>query len=149
MELRLLHFLALVLTALALVPGGAHVLEMPAKLALDRDAYITVQAIYRGWSWLGILTVGAPLVALVLALACRRRGRPAALPLFAFLLLAAVLGVFFTWAYPVNQATANWTAVPAEWMDLRDRWEWSHAASAGLTFLAFCTLAISALGRQH
>jgi hypothetical protein len=45
---RTLQFVAIVLTALGLVPGGAHLLEMTKKMSLDRDQYMTVQQIYRG-----------------------------------------------------------------------------------------------------
>jgi hypothetical protein len=43
--------LALLFTALAMIPAGAHLLEMRAKLALSRDDCQTVQQIYRGLAW--------------------------------------------------------------------------------------------------
>ena len=51
--------LALLFTALAMIPAGAHLPEMRAKLALSRDDYRTVQQIYRGWSRLGVISAGA------------------------------------------------------------------------------------------
>src|SRR5262245_37358279 len=39
----LAQLLALVLTAVALAPAAAHVLELPNKLPLPRDEYLTVQ----------------------------------------------------------------------------------------------------------
>jgi hypothetical protein len=65
--------------------------------------------------------------------------------LVAALLLAAGLAVFFHWTLPANQATANWTRLPAEWEALRAQWEWSHAANAVLTFLALCAVLGAAL----
>ena len=50
----ILSFLALVLTAIALIPAGAHVFEMSAKMKLGRDAYFVVQGLYRGWAYFGI-----------------------------------------------------------------------------------------------
>jgi hypothetical protein len=50
MKVRILQFTAIILTALALVPAGAHVLELPNKIGLDRDHYMIVQQIYRGWA---------------------------------------------------------------------------------------------------
>jgi hypothetical protein len=47
--------------------------------------------------------------------------------------------------YPANVATNNWTAVPANWTELRTRWEYSHAASAVITFVALCSLTLSIL----
>jgi hypothetical protein len=49
MGLRVVQFLAVLLTALALVPSGAHLFELPNKIDLARDAYLTVQGIYAGW----------------------------------------------------------------------------------------------------
>ena len=45
---RGLHFLAIVFTALALVPGGAHLFALPNKIDLDVEPYFVVQGIYRG-----------------------------------------------------------------------------------------------------
>lgn len=59
MSLALARFLAIVLTALALAPGLAHVLELPHKIVLDRQDYLVVQGLYRGWSLLGIVLLGA------------------------------------------------------------------------------------------
>jgi hypothetical protein len=39
-----------VLTALALVPAGAHLFELPNKIGLSQDRYFIVQSIYRGWA---------------------------------------------------------------------------------------------------
>lgn len=142
MSSKLLPFLALVLTALALVPVGAHLFELPNKLALEQQAYFTVQQIYRGWAFFGIVLVGAILADGGLALAARSR-RPAAYPwaLAAALLMVASLAVFFVWVFPTNQATANWTIVTPDWERLRRHWEYGHAASALLTGGAFCAVA--------
>ena len=52
---RVALFFALMVTALALGPALAHLLELPNKIALPRDAYFTVQQIYAGWSLLGVV----------------------------------------------------------------------------------------------
>jgi len=52
------QFIALVLAALALIPAGAHFFELPNKMALDGQAYLTVQQIYAGWSLFGIALIG-------------------------------------------------------------------------------------------
>lgn len=67
------------------------------------------------------------------------------LALGAFVLMAATLAIFFAWTFPANQATANWTSVPANWQALRTHWEYAHAAGAVLTFVAFCLVAWSVL----
>ena len=48
--MRTIHAFAVILTAVALVPSGAHLAELPNKLSLDRDQYFVVQQIYRGWA---------------------------------------------------------------------------------------------------
>jgi hypothetical protein len=56
--------------------------------------------------------------------------------------------VFWTFTYPANQATNNWTVLPANWQDLRTQWEYSHATGAGLNFIALITLIVSVLVRD-
>jgi hypothetical protein len=142
---RVAQFLAVVLTALALVPAGAHLFEMPNKIGLAEDAYFVVQSIYRGWALFGIVLFGALAANLALAIMVRRQRAPFWLALAAFLLVAATLVIFFTWTYPANQATSDWTVVPANWQELRVQWEYAHAANAALTFLALCALTWSVL----
>jgi hypothetical protein len=50
----LLRLTALALTAIVLVPSGAHLFELPGKIGLPRDAYFTVQGIYAGWAWFAV-----------------------------------------------------------------------------------------------
>jgi hypothetical protein len=145
MMLRIVAFLAPVLTALALVPGGAHLLALPNKIGLGEAEYFAVQQIYRGWALLGIVLFGALAANLAHALLLRGRGLPFVLALAAFLLIAATLAIFFVWTFPTNQATENWTIAPADWRALRAQWEWSHAANAVLTFLALCAATAASL----
>lgn len=140
-----LRFAAVVLTALALVPGGAHLFELPNKIGLARDAYFTVQAIYRGWALFGVVifaAIGANLALALILMFRRRRFWPS---FAAALLLASTLIVFFGWTYPANQATDNWTVMPADWESLRSQWELSHAVNAVLTFIALCCASRSAM----
>jgi hypothetical protein len=143
--LRLAQFLAIVLTALALVPAGAHLAELPNKIGLDQEAYFAVQNIYRGWALFGIVLFGTLAANLALAIMLRRQRAPFSLASAAFLLVAATLAVFFIWTYPANQATSNWTVVPPDWQELRTTWEYAHATNAVLTFLALCAVTWSIL----
>jgi hypothetical protein len=135
---RRLGFLAIVLTALALVPAGAHLSAMPVKLTLGRDSYFVVQGIYRGWALFGIIIFAAFAANIGHAVRMRRARSVFALSLAAAGLIAVGLAVFFVWTYPANQATADWTRMPASWDALRMRWEFGHAANAAATFLALC-----------
>lgn len=145
MALRLTQFLAIVLTALALVPAGAHLFELPNKIGLAREPYFIVQGIYRGWALFGFVLIGA--LAADLALTIMARGKRASfrLALLAFLLMAGTLVIFFTWTYPANQATDNWTTAPPDWEELRRQWEYAHALAAVLTFAALCAVTLSTL----
>ena len=50
MLLRTVRFFAVILTAFALVPAGAHFFELPNKIRLSQEQYFTEQGIYRGWA---------------------------------------------------------------------------------------------------
>jgi hypothetical protein len=145
MTTRIIAWLAIVLTALALVPAGAHLFELPNKIKLADEAYFMVQNIYRGWAWFGIVLISA-LVADV-ALAYLWRGRRVAFTLvsIAAACMAATLAIFFIWTFPANQTTHNWTVTPENWASLRLQWETAHAANAVITFVALGSLAWAAL----
>jgi hypothetical protein len=148
MAVRILRFGAIVLTALALVPAGAHFFELPNKIGLDQQDYFTVQAIYRGWALFGFVLFPALFANLALTLLLAFRQKPYVLPLLAFLLIAATLAIFFVWTYPANQATSNWTLPTPDWATLRMHWEYAHATNAVLTFIALCLLAWSAVSAR-
>lgn len=143
MRSRILQCLAIVLTALALVPGGAHLFALPNKIGLTQEAYFTVQAIYRGWAWFGLVLIGALAANLSLAFVLRDQRWPFRLVLAAFIIVTGTLVIFFTWTYPANQATNNWTFAPSNWRELRAQWEYSHALNAVLTFVALCAVTLA------
>jgi hypothetical protein len=145
--MTLLRFLALLFAALALGPALAHLLELPNKIGLSRDEYLTVQQIYRGWALLGIVVFGALLSTLALAIAVRRRRREFIPALIAFLCIGGTQAIFWSFTYPANEQTANWTVLPDSWRALRAQWEYSHAASAVLNLAAFIALVVAVLAR--
>jgi len=145
MALRVVQFLALVLTALALIPSGAHLFALPNKIGLAQEQYFIVQNIYRGWALFGAVLLGALIANLLLAIMLRGRAAPFVSALVAFICVAATLAVFFVWIYPANQATDNWTTIPEDWAQLRRQWEYSHAGNALVTFAAFCAVTLSVL----
>jgi hypothetical protein len=148
MILQIVRFLAIILTALALVPAGAHLFELPNKIGLPQEHYFIVQGIYRGWALFGFVLIPALVADLALAILQRHQPAPFWLALAAFLCMAATLAIFFTWTYPANVATSNWTAAPANWADLRTQWEYAHAINAVLTFLALCAATLSVLAAR-
>lgn len=144
-SLRLLYLLSLVFTTLALVPAGAHLMELAHKIRLGAEDYRTVQQIYRGWSLAGIFVIGALVCTLWLALALREQ-TPARTPAWiAFACVALTQVIFWSFTFPVNQRTQNWTTLPDNWSALRAQWEYSHAVSAILTLIAVVSLIVSLL----
>jgi hypothetical protein len=145
MALRMVQFLAIVLTALALVPAGAHLFELPNKIDLPRDAYLTVQGIYAGWAWFGIVDLGALVMNIVLAIELRRQHLARYFAGTAALCFVIFFAIFFTWTFPANQATANWTTMPDDWSGLRQEWEYSHAVNAAVMLIALCSVTLAVI----
>jgi Domain of unknown function (DUF1772) len=148
LAVRVLPSVAVVLTALSLVPSGAHFFELANKIGLPQEQYFVVQAIYRGWALFGIVILPAIAANLAVALMLSRRGNRFGPALAAGLLLAGTMAVFFAWIYPANQATGNWTVLAGDWEQLRAQWEFSHAGNAVLTFIALCCATWSAVLRD-
>jgi hypothetical protein len=148
MMLNAIRFSALLFASLALGPSLAHLLELPNKIGLAADAYLTVQQIYRGWALLGIVAVAALLSSLLLAVKTRAHRKEFVPALIAFLCIAATQVVFWTFTFPVNRQTQDWTFLPQHWMALRVQWEYSHAASAVLNLVALLALIWSVLASR-
>ena len=115
MALRIVQFLAVVLTALALVPAGAHLFSMPNKITLAQDQYFIAQSLYRGWFLFGIVLFGAVVANFATAMLVFYQGKPFALAGLAVLCIGVSLVIFFIWTYPANVATNNWTQAPRNW----------------------------------
>lgn len=113
--MRILYFIALMFAALALGPALAHLFALSNKIGMSEADYFVAQQIYRGWAWLGLVVYGALLSALALSWALRRDGAARTWALVAFLCIVGTQGIFWTWTYPANRATQNWTTVPADW----------------------------------
>jgi hypothetical protein len=143
MSRRAIGITSLVFVALALVPAGAHVAELPNKIGLPRAEYQTVQQIYRGWALFGIVIAGALVSTLALTITTRRVPHAFRRALIALLCLAAAQTIFWTFTFPTNVATENWTVLPPNWIELRARWEYSHAVAAGFTAIAFLSLTLA------
>jgi hypothetical protein len=156
----LLEVVTLAVVAVAMVPAVAHALELPGKLRLGRDDYLTVQGIY----YPGFTRAGLAEPASVLCLALLAWLTPIATAAFAltFAALAAMLAVnaiFWLVTHPVNAVwvrdldlgkgdarffdAAGAKDLPADWTALRDRWERSHLARAACAAAAFLLLAVA------
>ncbi len=145
--MNILKVLAVVITAIALIPSAAHLFELPGKIDLGRDDYFVVQGIYAGWAFFAVPIFLAILANALLCIAeWRQRDARAALAGLSALLIAIGLGIFFVWVFPGNVATENWTQPTDDWEHLRTNWEYGHAADALLVFAAFVATCIAAVG---
>lgn len=144
----LLRFASVMLTAIAMAGGFAHLLELPRKIEMSHEEYLIVQRIYRGWALLGVAVVGALLSSVLLALTVHDRPAEVYLTVAAAVCILISLIVFFAFTFPANRETANWTTLPENWQKLRRRWEYSHAVGAALYFLALSLLTLSLLVGQ-
>ena len=136
-----LSIVALTLAALGLVPGGAHLLELPARLEYPPELYATVtRTLYRGYGLVGgSVQVAAALAVSALALLERRR-----FDRRRFAAAAAARGVsLLLWGALVAPVNVAWgrvqDAAPEVVLDayarLRMRWEYGHVAA----FIAWFT----------
>jgi hypothetical protein len=145
MMVRVVCWFALIFTALAMVPYGAHLFAMPNKLGMTESQYFIAQSVYSGWAWLGLILVPAMALNITVAVLLRREGAAFVLAMAACVLMASTLAIFLTWTQPANVATQNWTVEPADWAALRRQWEYSHAVNAGVIFASFCCVTLAAL----
>ncbi|MPZ46118.1 MAG: DUF1772 domain-containing protein [Betaproteobacteria bacterium] len=155
-----LEVVAMILVVFALVPAMAHALELPGKLRLDKDEYLTVQPIYYpGFTFAGIAEPVAIIVSAVLLVVARDTAAFGP-TLTALLALIGAHAVYWLVTHPVNKFWLNDEELAApgarffaaggiargDWTRLRDRWEYSHVARALLTFSAFVALAVAVSG---
>lgn len=132
----LLRIASVVSVAIYLIPEGAHFFEMFNKVKMSSVDYMTMQRAYDGWAFFGVAIVIA--VGCTLGHAVAMWDVPVArwLSLGALALLIGTQVIFWCFIYPMNALTRNWTEIPANFGVVRLQWEYGHAASAALTFLA-------------
>lgn len=152
MLLRIVRFLALIVVALGLVPGGAHALEMAPKMGYSADLYTAVTStLYFYYGVVGaIVQVGSVLIVALLAWLVRRQSG------FGWTLTAALilLGSLILWGALVAPVNAAWGEVlhadpavaSAAYARLRPRWEYGHLVAFGAWLIGWICLVISILG---
>ena len=138
------RLLAVISVAICLIPAGAHFFELVNKMSLSTAEYITTQKIYAGWSFFGLAIIAAIVFTLTHTLMVRAKRTAFLLSLTALLCLGATQVIFWTFTYPVNVATNNWTITPPDFEAVGRQWEYSHALNAVLTFVALVTITLSA-----
>jgi hypothetical protein len=161
--LHAIQIAAIVLTALAMAPALAHAFEFPGKKRLDKNSYVAVQAIYYpGFTLLGIAEPAALIATVVLLFLTPGHSSAFLLTALALTCVLGMQSVYWIFTHRTNRywlesadATlgkmgarffGTGSAAPAtDWTKLRDRWEYSHIARAGLSFLAFLLITLAAL----
>jgi hypothetical protein len=154
-----LHLLGLVLIAVTMGLAVAHALEFPGKLRLDEETYQSVQAIYYpGFTIGGLVAELGALLLLPVVLFLTPSGTERfwwIVTAFAFLVIAHLTYWFVT--HPVNSAWLKDTQISglgtvffstfaghdADWRKLRNVWEYSHIARAGLSMTSLIAMAVS------
>ena len=142
---RLIQPLAIVAIALYLVPSGAHVAELANKMALTPVEYMTAQKLYAGWSWFAIVILAALAITLANTIIVRASRAALAWSCVALVALVSTQAVFWIYTAPVNAVTRSWTIMPEPFEAARRQWEYSHCASAFLTFVALIAIVMSVL----
>jgi hypothetical protein len=142
--------LAITVAALSLGPSFAHVLEAEPRLRTWSAELWREATVFNAQFWL-FAPVGALLdMAAILcpaALARMLRGdRPAVWwALAAAVFYAAALLAWFALVRPANEILATWTPgpLPADFAQVRLRWETGHMAVAAIKLCGFVALAVS------
>lgn len=143
MKIRIWWFVTLLLSALGLVMGGAHLLELPVRRGYEPEFYMEVTStLYRYFG-----AVGGPVQVLALLtsiiLVVVTRGRPGhRSTLLGSACLALSLLLWFLLVQPVNSAwSVALASTPAEavqsYAELGDRWENGHLAAFAAWLLGF------------
>lgn len=149
MVVRVWRLVTILFIALSLTPALGHLLELPAKMTYDAALWLTVsQTLYGAFGTIGgFFEVGAVVTAVVLTILVRHRHPAFGWTLLGALCVAAAHAAFWIWLAPVNATVAGLTleTLPTDWMDLRNRWEYTHAARAVLQFIALAALTFSVL----
>ena len=150
MLLKATRFVALMLEALMLGMGLAHLMQLPSRMAWDQ--YLWVGSTVQGGLYASSGTLGAVIsIATVIALALvvyfvREHDRPGfRLALVATILFGLAIALWWVLIYPVNVELAKWVngPVPADWTSYRARWEWGHAAISLVELAGFGALVAS------
>jgi hypothetical protein len=156
---RFVQLVCVVLVAIAMALTLAHALELPGKMRLGKEAYLSVQQIYYPGFTVG--GVAEPLGIIALLVFMPPPGSRFWWTMAALISLVAMHLVYWFVTHPVN---SFWTKdiqltglgatffslfapdISGDWAKLRDVWEYSHVARAalGMLSLIFLTIAVMA-----
>jgi Domain of unknown function (DUF1772) len=150
MLVRIWRLLTIMLTALSMGTALCHLLEMPAKITYGGALWLMLlQTLYRpAFGTIGaFFEFGAVVTAVVLTFLVRRHRSAFVWTLLGAFCLVVAHAAFWIWIAPVNATMSPLTpeTLPADWIRLRNQWEYTHAARAVLQIVAFGALVFSVL----
>jgi hypothetical protein len=159
-----LQVLTVLLVAVAMALALAHALELPGKMRLSKDAYCATQPIYYPGFTIGGFAEPAGLILTIILLFLTPLGTTDFwLTLAALLGLIGMQATYWLFTHPVNKFWLQGHKLSGlgsgffsfganrsqndkcsvDWTDLRNQWEYSHVARAGLAFASLTTLVIA------
>jgi hypothetical protein len=162
-----LQVLTAVLIAVAMALALAHALELPGKLRLTKEVYLAMQPIYYPGFTIGggIGEAGGTIATIILLLLTPVGSAAFWLMLVALLGLIGMQAVYWLFTHPVNnfwlqeEKLSGFSAGffsfgasrsglqdatrPANWTDLRDRWEYSHVVRAGCALVSLIAIIVA------
>lgn len=148
--LKALRFFTLLIAALSLTMESAHVLELPQKMKYDMQTYTAVNGTLYKWFAIvgGSYQIVSVLLAIALAFALRGRGTAFAWTAGGAAGLVVAFVIWLPVVEPVNIQVAHALAAdpqsgPTVWTQLRERWEYAHAAGFVAQIAGFSALIIS------
>jgi hypothetical protein len=150
---RFLLILATVLlAALSLAPSFAHLLEAPPRLGIWTPELWREATVFNS-QFMFFLIVGAPVdiaaivFAALMAYLLRHERTASRFALAGACLLALGLAAWFMLVSPANAILATWKPgpIPADFDNVRLRWETGHMAVAVLKVLGLAAIAAAAL----
>jgi hypothetical protein len=141
------RFLTIMLVAIALSAALAHLMELPGKMGYDGPLYAKLhRTLYPTFGHTAGWAEGAALLSVIgLAWAVRNRAGTFALTATAGACQVAAMAVFLLFVMPANRVIASWQldAIPPDWQQWRNQWEYGHAARAVLELVALAALVLS------
>jgi hypothetical protein len=150
--LRFWRLLAILFMALSFGTVLGHLLELPAKLSYDGPLWLKIsQTLYGNFGTFGAaFEMGAIVTTAILAVLVRHHEPTLRWTLLALLGVVIADIAFWVLLVPVNTIVAQTTVetLPADWMKLRQQWEYTHAARAVLQFSALAALVHSVLVKK-
>ena len=151
MPLLLWRLLTLLLVALSMALSFCHLMEMPVRLSWEPALWMETTnfgGLYYLFGRVGAAIDVSAIVAAAVLVFLTRQWRPSfQLTIAGALLMAAGLAAWFGFVAPMNAIMAGWTAgtVPGDFIEVRNQWEYSHAAIAAIKIAGLAALLLSVL----